>query len=254
MRRDIDDALAEWPYDPEPGAIKAREVRGRDNRVLVQIRLELGLMQMESEGRPDGGKPHGFATFLDYLMHKAARDLKAEPDSVWAMTGEQCLETDREISQFYHRRVAWLSLQRYERALADADHALKIMDFVDRFGPGEEYKISHERYRGLVLFHRTQAAVALSLSQQKPELAIDAIRDGKERLSRHHKNWRSRVIEDDTPNEQLLEQLSVLEDEVRRNYSVAKTLREQLEEAVAAEDYEAAARIRDQMKERGETD
>lgn len=72
MRRDIDEALQGWPYDPEPGETVAREVKARDGRTVVQVRQELGILQMEVEGRPDGQRPHGFRTYLDYLRHRAA--------------------------------------------------------------------------------------------------------------------------------------------------------------------------------------
>src|SRR4051812_18189885 len=67
MRRDIDDALHGWPYDPEPGEVVARKLRARDGREILQIRIELGLIQMEVEGRPDGARPHEHETYLDYL-------------------------------------------------------------------------------------------------------------------------------------------------------------------------------------------
>ena len=57
------------------------------------------------------------------------------------------------------------------------------MDFVCRHGDDDEYIASHERFRGLVLFHRTQAAAALALERRKPEEAIDVVRDGIERLA-----------------------------------------------------------------------
>ena len=71
MRRDIDEALQGWPYEPEPNEFVAREVRARDGRTVLQIRIELGVLQLEVEGRPDGVRPHGFATYLDYLRHRA---------------------------------------------------------------------------------------------------------------------------------------------------------------------------------------
>ena len=64
MRRDIDEALQGWPYESEPGELVAREVRARDGRKVLQIRVELGILQLEVEGRPDGNRPHGFATYL----------------------------------------------------------------------------------------------------------------------------------------------------------------------------------------------
>ena len=50
------------------------------------------------------------------------------------------------------------------------------------------------------------------------------------------------------PIQSLIEQLRVLEQEIRKNFAVEKTLREQLDEAVAREDYEQAARLRDQIR------
>jgi hypothetical protein len=29
-------------------------------------------LQLEARGRPDGSRPHGFETYLDYLRHRAA--------------------------------------------------------------------------------------------------------------------------------------------------------------------------------------
>ena len=72
MRRDLDDVIQGWPYDPEPGEHLAREVRARDGRMVLQVRIELGVLQLEVGGRPDGLRPHGFMTYLDYLRHHAA--------------------------------------------------------------------------------------------------------------------------------------------------------------------------------------
>ncbi len=248
MRRDIDEALQGWPYDPEPGEVAARQVRARDGRPVLQIRVELGLLQMEVEARPDGVRPHSCPTYLDYLRNRAASKSSGSKSGRWTMSPEHCGEADREFVQFYHRRIAWLTLQRYDRALLDADHSLALMDFVRDHGSDADYVASHERFRGLVLFHRTQAAVALALERMKPEEAIDAVRDGMDRLLEHQKAWAEGADADDTPNETLVEQLRSLENDIRKNFAVEKTLREQLDEAVADEDYERAARLRDQIK------
>ena len=57
MRKDLDDVIQGWPYDPEPGEVLAREVRARDGRSVLQIRIELGVLQLEVAGRPDGNRP-----------------------------------------------------------------------------------------------------------------------------------------------------------------------------------------------------
>ena len=255
MRRDIDEAIQGWAYDPEPGDIMAREVRARDGRMVLQIRVDLGLLQLEVEGRPDGLRPHNFATYLDFLRHRAAARGLAPGGKApsWLMEAVHCVESDREFMQFYHRRVAWLSLQRYDQALKDAEHTLALMDFVGRHSPTTEYITSHERFRGLVLFHRTQALAALALGRRKPEEAVDAVQDGITSLTAHGEIMTSDRDVEDSVNDPLVEQLRVLENEIRKNFAVAKTLKEQLEEAVVAEEYERAARIRDQIRLRGGT-
>src|SRR5262245_32909076 len=175
MRRDMDEAIQGWPYEPEPGEVIAREVQARDGRTVLQIRVELGVLQLEVNGRPDGARPHGFATYLDYLRYRAAGRGSGDGSSrggastPWRMSQDHCTEADREFVQFYHRRVAWLALMRYDRALRDADHTLALMDFVVEHGINEEYIGSHERFRGLVLFHRNQAAAAMALERRRPE-------------------------------------------------------------------------------------
>ncbi len=95
MRRDLDEAIQGWPYDPEPGEIIAREVQARDGRTVVQVRVELGVLQLEMSGRPDGTRPHGFATYLAYLRYREASAAssggggtgKGDP---WRMSRDHC--------------------------------------------------------------------------------------------------------------------------------------------------------------------
>ncbi len=269
MRRDIDEALRGWPYDPEFDEVEAREILARDGRTVLQIRVDLGVLQMELDGRPDGARPRGFLTYLDYLRHRSKfrrrrrSQAAADPGPVgWSMSPEHCAEADRELVQFYHRRVAFLTLQHYERALRDAEHSLNLMDFIADFGPTPEYVERHERLRAGILFDRTQASAALALERTSPEEAIDAIREGVDRLERHARTLLEMDDLDDfealelppgeleTPTVAYIERLRRLETEVRHHFEVPKTLREQLDEAVEHEDYERAARLRDQIRSR----
>jgi hypothetical protein len=166
------------------------------------------------------------------------------------MTPEHCAQADREFFQYYHRRVAWLSMRRYDKAIRDADHTLGLMDFVAQHGDDPDYVSHHERFRGLVLFHRTQAAAMDALERHRPEEAIDLVDDGIRRLNQHRLAWLSEHAEEEMPNEALIEQLRRLERDIRKNFAVEKTLKEQLDEAVASEDYERAARLRDEIRSR----
>src|SRR5262249_39727928 len=139
------------------------------------------------------------------------------------------------------------ALRRYDKAILDADHTLALMDFIRRHGK-DEYVASHEQFRGPVLFHRAQAATALALERRRPEEAIDALRDGVERLSAHQRTWWEEHDPSDSPNPTLVDSLRGIEQDIRKKFAVEKTLREKLDVAVAREDYEQAARLRDEIK------
>src|SRR5438046_9255888 len=69
VNQDIDAALRGWDY--KPGVVQARLVQAGDGRQIIQMRVDLGVLQIESSGRPDGTRPHGLTTYFDYLRQHA---------------------------------------------------------------------------------------------------------------------------------------------------------------------------------------
>ncbi|MFL5339721.1 MAG: DNA helicase UvrBC [Gemmataceae bacterium] len=240
MSRDIDAVLTDWPRKPDE--VQTRLVTAGDGRLVIQIRIDLGVMQLETKNRPDGDRPHGFPTYFHYL-----KSLAAKRGEHFVLSEEQCGEADREFVQFYHRRVAWLALRRFDEAVSDADHTITFMDFVRDHSPGDEYTAAHEQYRGFVLFHRTQAAAAAAVERDKPEQAIDEIRAGLAQLRRLRSD--AEDDEDDT-GDTMIHTLQGMEKSLRQAHGIDATLREQLERAIAEEEYEAAARLRDALRQR----
>jgi hypothetical protein len=101
MQHDLDEVIKGWPFNPDRGEQLARVVRAGDGREVLQVRVELGLLQLEVTGRPDGVRPHGFDSYLDYLLHRAARGGAAPRGKApgFLMSKEQCAELDREFTQ-----------------------------------------------------------------------------------------------------------------------------------------------------------
>src|SRR5262249_4185300 len=150
----------------------------------------------------------------------------------FALSEEQCMETDREFIQYYHRRICWLALRNFGRALADGDHTLALMDFVRDHAPSDDYMRAHQQYRGLVLCNRSHAAPALLLEQEKPEQAIDAINDGLQKIREFYVSFDA---EEKMTEDPMVQQLRQMEQAVRDNHGIAVTLREKLDQAVANE-------------------
>lgn len=236
-RQYIDDILKAWPH--EPGEISARLVEAADGRPVLQMRLDMGLLQMETDGRPDGVRPSGSETFYDLLTEQAFR----EPEFV--LSEEQCGEVDREFVQYYHRRTCWLAVREFRRAVADADHTLALMDLAKKHSDDREWTLSHEQYRPFVLFHRTQADALARLEESGPDGAIDAINTGLERIRVVFTEYEA---EEHFDEDELVVRLNELRESIRQHYEVGSTLYEQLHEAISKEDYERAANLRDMME------
>ena len=52
MSKDISPILDGWAHDPEE--LQVRIIAGIDGRDKIQMRIDLGVVQVELEGRPDG--------------------------------------------------------------------------------------------------------------------------------------------------------------------------------------------------------
>lgn len=238
-RNDIDRLLESWPY--RPGEVLARLVKAADGREVLQMRVDMGVLQLEIEDRPDGTRPNGAPTYYDYLLSQALIDPS------FTLTADQCMDADREFVQYYHRRICWLALREYRRAALDADHSLAFMDFVREHSPDEEWTASHEQYRPFVLFHRVQAAALAELEDSGPEAAIREINDGLDRFRALYEEYDG---EDELEDDDLIARLVELKESLREHYHLGRTLDEQLADAVRDEQYELAAKLRDELARR----
>ena len=238
--RHIDELLSGWEFDPH--MLNVRLVQGADGRELIQMRVDLGILQLETTGRPDGKRPGGLADYLNVLL-AAERD-----DEEFEMDEDQCFEADREFLQFYHRRIAWLRLNQYSKAVADADHTLALMNICRDHSPDDEWTVSHEQYRPFVLFHRTQAAALAALDADDPAAALRELQGGLDTIQSVFKEHdAAEAFEED----EMVERLRELQEKLRSEYPKQSSLQEQLDLAVKTEQYELAAQLRDQLNRGG---
>ncbi|MEL7496926.1 MAG: UvrB/UvrC motif-containing protein [Planctomycetota bacterium] len=248
MGNDIDNILQQWPFDPQSVNVRMLEVASRQ---VLQMRVDMGVLQMEIEGRPDGVDFGGSKTYFDFLKQRSM-----DSRDVFELDEDNCMEIDREFVQFYHRRVCWLQLKEFSNAVRDADHTLGLMDFCKAYSPDEEWTVSHEQYRPFVLYHRTQAAALSHLDEDAEpedvdsvdvEAAIDEVNVG---LARLHELFVEYDAVEQYEEDDLVVRLREFREGIRQKYDVELTLQEQLVEAIDNEDYEKAAQIRDALSKR----
>ena len=206
------------------------------------MRLEMGLLQMEVQGRPDGETFGDYETYYGYLS-----DLAVAGGDEFELDAEQCAEIDRELVQYYHRRVCWLALREFRLAQRDADHTLSIMDLAARYCPEERWVAAHEQYRPFVLFHRVQAATLATLEEEDAETALTELESG---LDRFRELFRTTGTEEAFEDDEMVRRLLELQESIREQYELGPDLQRQLDDAIAAEEYELAARLRDEIARR----
>ena len=242
---DISVVLASWEYDVRQ-EMMVRRIQGNDQRMKIQMRLDLGILQMEEEGRPDGKKPHGRDSLLEYFetvvermkrKYGTAADFSLDKDDLYSL--------QQEGVQYYYRYLCFFQLGDYVRAERDTARNLRLFDFVKRYAADRQYVEEFEQYRPYVLMMNTRAKVLNALKSKDSNRAVNEIHQGiykiesvyeKGELSKGYsrtevaflKNWAEEIAKKYTPSKK-------------------QRLEEELKAAIANEEFEKAAKIRDKL-------
>jgi len=241
LSKDIEPILDGWDHDPDE--FQVRIVTGLDGRDKLQRRLDLGLIQMELTGRPDGQRPHGFESLLDFHEARAKDSLDAEG---YALDNDACADLMREGVQYYHRYLAAYHLRRFDMVARDTARNLRLFAFAVKHATDRRDKIQFDQYRPYVTMMRARAISSEAMERNDHASALKAIDEGIEAIRVFLRDY-----EQDEDQFQCRELAKLLR--IRREIEQAKPvgpverLEQQLELAVSLEDYEEAARIRDQI-------
>lgn len=247
MNQDISGILDGWDYKG-PHELAVRKIIGVDGKTKIQLRIDLGLMQMEWSGRPDGKRPHGKPSMLDhYLTLLKAQREKYGTDAQFSLTHEDCERLQMESYQYYHRRISFFELEAYEEAGKDAEHNLQIMDLVRSYAADDRDKLSFEQYRPFVIMHRTRARGLLSIERKDLDEALCHIEEGIQEIEEFYRTYdRNDLIEESQELTVLREWAQQIKTE--RPRSPEERLRQALQDAIENEEFERAAELRDALR------
>jgi hypothetical protein len=243
---DIGDILDDWPYDH--GQVSARRIRGADGREKIQLRLDLGLLQMEVEGRPDGTRPNGYPSLLDYheAMVARYRDEHSGSDLGYELDERECELLRAESVMYYHRYLAQFILENYAAVEADAQRNLRLMDFCNRYAEEESDRYILEQHRPYVLMMCARARARLALRQNRPKAALAAVRRAMKQIREFFDDFGQLPLASRSSEMAILRGMAK-EIESMIPVDPIRRLRKQLAKAVRDERYEEAASLRDQI-------
>src|SRR5437763_15804518 len=117
---DLNTILKQWPY--ASGTVEVRKSTGLGGREKWQLRVDLGVLQMEITGRPDDRRPHNCESLLEYHQRRATR--AGQKGEAYELTPEQCAELQQEGIQYYHRYLSLYQINDFERVVRDTQQNL----------------------------------------------------------------------------------------------------------------------------------
>ncbi|MBV9127348.1 MAG: UvrB/UvrC motif-containing protein [Verrucomicrobia bacterium] len=243
MSLDLTEMLNEWPH--EPGQIKVRKIVGKDGAEKIQLRLDLGLIQMEIAGRPDGLRPKNCESLLTYHRNRARAAERQGKDYV--LTPDDCNDLQAEGVQYYHRYLSLFQLDDFPGVVRDTQRNLELFAFVREHTDREEIAWAFEQFVPYVTMMHTRARAAIELEKKRLDAAMRFIEKGRESIVEFYR---------DHEQEEMLEKSAELgfldewRDQLRAKRPMTKVekLQREMDKAIAIEAYEKAAELRDAIK------
>ena len=247
MNFDISDLLTNWEY--QAGQIVVRRFKGKDGKEKIQLRVDLGLLQMDAFGRPDGKKPFGHETLFEHFQTRLHKHMAQNDgsDDGFKLDAEDCSKLQQEAIQFHHRYICLFQLKDYAAVVRDTERNLAVFDFVEKYAEARELAWSVQQLRPQLLMMHVRARATIALEKGEHDGAIAAAEEGIEELRQFY-------LRIDRPD--LAEQSGELQslqgylEEIRSTRPVPERerLEQSLAEAVSREDYEKAAELRDKLR------
>jgi len=245
MNFDISNLLENWDY--QPGQIIVRKLTGRDGQDKIQLRVDLGLLQMNAEGRPDGKRPMGHPTLFEYQEGRLKKHMDEHGgDDNFRLKADDCAKLQLEALQFHHRYICLLELQEFDAVVRDTTRNLAVFNFVARYAESEDLAWALQQFRPQLLLIQVRAKAGKKLASKRHRDAIQEIERGISEIKQFYTEIGRHEVEPSSEAQYLQTWMGEI------NSARPLTKREKLElalsEAVREENYEKAAEVRDKLR------
>lgn len=250
MSFDISALLDQWDY--QPGQVVVRKFRGKDGLEKIQLRVDLGLLQMNAKGRPDGKRPYGRESLLEYYQDQLEK-FKTEhgnDDREFRLTPEDCSRLQQEFIQYHHRYICLFQLEEFDAVIEDTERNLRVFNFVEKYAGSDDMAWQLQQFRPQCLMMRIRARGAAALKSNDYDKVIRLVEGGLEEIRQFYRDHERHELMEQSGEIQSLE-LWLQEIQTKRPMTEREKLETALNEAVKNEDYEKAAQVRDELKKMG---
>lgn len=250
MKKDITYLLQAWTFDPEANV---RRIEGEDGIEKIQVRIDQGafqgILQLDLDGRPDGRRPYGNAFALDHFREVLERHRHQHnaDDKGFTLEPSDCKELFEEGARLYERYVFLLQLKDYERVIRDTERNMNLFRFVNRYAAQEDDRLNLEKWWPYILRINATARVMIACGEEAYDRALAIVEETRERISACPAVEAEEFHAEMERSEEALNELQREVEELRPLSRMEQLQRLQVE-AVAREDFERAALLRDELR------
>jgi UvrB/uvrC motif len=242
---DIRRILQDWPYDPEEDA---RLIQGEDGREILQVRTPVGIEQYELDGRPDGVRPHGLESALDYYLQRLQTARTAGHEVEFKLDRRECNELFSEGTLYYFRYVRLFQLKDWVRTVRDTSRNLRVFDLIRQYARREEDQQFLEKWRPYIIRIHSSAGAMIELEKHAYDAALRIANQGVHQIEALDD------LDDETFKFECNRSLTALRElasQIRKNrpLSELEALQHQLRRAIERQEFEKAAQLRDRIRD-----
>jgi hypothetical protein len=244
--KDIKPMLQGWDYEAD--SINVRKIRGLDGKPKLQMRLDLGMLQMELTGRPDGQRPHGYDSLLEYFETQLAEHRQTNGSEIgFHLTRRQCAMLREEAGMYYHRYLGLFVLEEFPSVVRDTARNLRVLDLCGKYALDEQDQLILEQYRPYITMMHSRAQASIELQDGQLETALQTVQRGLKRIRKFFIRFGQEEVYSDSHEVRALRRFA-REIKKKMPEDPVKKLQLKLNRAIKTERYEQAAKLRDEIE------
>jgi hypothetical protein len=207
---------------------------------------------MEVTGRPDGRRPHGCESLLEYFENQLTQHRRQSgTTSGFQLSGDDCQQLREEAVMYYHRYLSLFILGDFPGVVRDTARNLRVLDFCGQFATDDHDRFVLEQYRPYIIMMNTRAKASLQFKDEQFNKALHTVTEGLDLIREFFIRFGQEEVFDKSSEVKILKRFART---IRKKVPVdpMERLQHKLQRAIKREDYEEAARLRDLINSKRE--
>jgi excinuclease UvrABC helicase subunit UvrB len=148
---------------------------------------------------------------------------------------------------YYHRYLSLFILGDFGGVIRDTSRNLRVLDLCGEFATDDHDRFILEQYRPYIIMMNTRATASLQFKDEQYQHALNTVTDGLDRIREFFIRFGQEEAFDKSNEVKILKRFAR---DIRRKLPIdpVEKLENKLQKAIKREDYEEAARLRDEIE------